>query len=153
MSLARKLMEKRIAHGTPASGFRGVEESEIAALETELGAQFPEVYRDYLSVMGREPGGCGKSVDIRFGCLGAVNREFLEAASHLKLGFALGDVVAIYANQGADYLYFRADEARADPDPPLRRLRLKKGASSEGCPSISDYLERLLTGDIILDEA
>ena len=151
MSIARTVMDRKIARGVSPSRFRGVPEHEIERLETYYSLRFPEPYRDYLLLMGYEPAGCGKSVDIRFGCLEAINREFFSAMDQVCGNVEAGAAFAIYADQGVDYLYFSVSDSTRLADPPLYRFRTVRGGAHVGCASISDYLERLLTGAIILD--
>jgi len=135
----------------PGRRFRGADEAQIKALEDKLGAAMPPVYRGYLAAMGWEPGDAARGSDIRFGCLHLLTREMFDCAR--GAGATLpGDAIAVYAHQGYDYLFFRSSEAAANPDPPLWRFHEVRAAVTPGCPSISSYLERLLSiGDIVLE--
>lgn len=142
VQFVQELKERRIAKGVAPEQFRGVEEPEITGLEKRLGVAFPPVYREYLRVMGREPGGAAKESDIRFGCLHLLTGEMRDEAS--GAGVAIDDdAVAIFAHQGYDYVYFRTSEAAELDDPPLYRLQAAAGWCRPAFASISEYLLNL----------
>ncbi len=55
------LIDRHYQHVTQ---FAGYSEADIAAVETSLGVQFPSVFRAYLRLMARSPGGLFRGSDL-----------------------------------------------------------------------------------------
>jgi hypothetical protein len=136
-----------LERGNAASAVQGCTADEVARLEERLGLTLPQLFRDYLRIMGRNPGNVAKGSDFLYGCLHKLTGELRDCAS--ENGVAIPDgVFAMLAHQGYDYLY--GSTGSNQDDPPVYRFHIAFREPKEVFPSLSEYFRWFLRGGYVV---
>jgi SMI1 / KNR4 family (SUKH-1) len=120
----------------------GCTQEEVSSLEKRFGIVLPEIYRDWLRVMGRGAGHYLEGSDAFYPGL----LELRDAAGELLREngqpFSLAqDAFVFLMHQGYQFLYFRTEPL--DPDPPVI-LYLEGESPEQKWEHVSDYFKQVL---------
>ena len=118
MKLLNELIERHLtANNLSAAVFEGASEQEVRDLEQRMDHVLPEIFRQYLRVMGHETGHLLEGSDILFGCLHLLTSEGRQAMTPESMPLP-DDAFVFFAHQGYGYMWFRTSEG---DDPPVYR--------------------------------
>ena len=148
MGLIDELHLERVARGGgTAIAIKACTAEEIARLEHRLDLTLPPLFRDYLRLMGREPGNVAIGSDVRYGCLHQLTGELRGCAKEQGVVIPV-DAFAMFAHQGYDYLYLLTGTDQIDP--PVFRFHMAFDQPKEVFPSLSEYFRWFLAGGTIV---
>ena len=134
------LMER---HHLRLTGFEGYSEAEVASAESELGMEFPELFRSFLLQMGKASGEmfCGSDL-AGLSKLGEFRDEAARLMAAADPALALpGEAVVFLFHQGYAFNFFTGGSR---PDTPVSVWCEGDAEPAEVAPSFEEFVENQL---------
>ncbi len=139
---------QQLAHDIVAAGFaspedlRGCSRAEIDALQEKFAITLPQLYVEWLTIMGHGAGQFLKGSDAFFPALLELREGAEELLAEAGGKFTLPqDAFVFLMHQGYQFLYFRTNHF--DPDPPVTHF-IEGKVPSQAWDHISDYFQQVL---------
>lgn len=132
------IKETFIKFGKYFSGsISGCSEEEIRLIESQFGFELPEVYIEFLKIMGKESAGIFSGAEISYSLLPQINSIARQTAAENKIPL-LNNSFFFFNNLDYSFLYFIAGE---ENNPPVYLLMIADGppTNEKVFDKLSDY--------------
>jgi hypothetical protein len=145
INLANSLVSTNVAS---PSEIKGCTREEVESLERREGIRLPDLYKDFLRVMGKSAGRFLEGTDAFYRHLPHLRNGAEESLRESKSSFRLPQNAFVFvSHQGYVFLFFIASESE---DPPVWIYQEGEQSPVEKWPSLSAYLESVLVGTVKL---
>lgn len=116
-------------------------EKEVKKLEESIGSKLPEVFREYLLVMGQGAGNYNRGTNFLYKDLFTLT-EFAKKTMLLEQQVELpNDIFVIFSHQGCIFGYFRLSDG---DNPPVYTCSVSSNKPLRYSENFSEYLDKSL---------